>query len=334
VQKAKHRIGSRVGEIPLAKIIAAVIIVLAAIFTVYFISQPGVTAITDTKTVSIQANKTIYLNLFNKIVALRLQNAYNASATFYATETPILYGPISVFSLAPGSSANVSSSGSGFADMNIKLISSGGSSASVEITPLASSLGIRASFGISVLNPANFGGAGAGTTATTTTSISTTSTTATTTVQDTTAIHKQQALTVANNSQTGLLMASYKALYKKDVRCNSTAYNATYLLYHIGPIPGPNSFASVRQFVPTDITASASQLGSQNTYKVTYSTTSPSAQTTGPAVTLNVNIASNTISNVTFTGVFLGNDYAALNDAYLFQNGITGSFCGAYISPT
>src|SRR5271157_295150 len=138
----------------------AAIVFIVAVIAAYLAIQPGVTAITSITTVYLKANQTSYFGVLGNVVALRLQGYSGSAATLYASQSPVLFGPISAISLAPGASANVSSGGSGAADTNIKLVSGSAAGVTLTITPLPSSLGVRASGGITLLNPVSFGAKG------------------------------------------------------------------------------------------------------------------------------------------------------------------------------
>ncbi len=159
--KTRHSIvGPGGGKFKRQGIAVAAVIIVAAIVAAYFLTQPSVTGIASTKTVSLRANQTSYFSVLGSIVVVRLQSSSAGAATFYASQTPVLFGSISLFSLTPGASANVSSSGSGTADMNVRLVSGSATGATVSITPLPASLDVRPSSSVSVLSPLAFGASG------------------------------------------------------------------------------------------------------------------------------------------------------------------------------
>jgi hypothetical protein len=318
----------------------AAVVLLIAIFAAYFVTQPGVTEITTTKTVTLYSNQTSYIGIPSSVVALRLQISSASQATFYASQTPVLLGSVSLFSLAPGASANVSSAGSGSADMNIRLVSSTATAAVVAITPLSPSLGVRTSGMVSVMNPIAFGtanvAAGSGVNSVggaAQTTLSTTVPTVTTSVQPTVSA-AQQALNISNGTALGKLMVNFNNLYKSGKTCDPNTYNITYVRYYSSMPTGPASFYNASQLTPTAMVASAVQTGASGNYKVTYSTVSPSPDTSGPAVTLSVNVATASISNTTFMGVFMDLNYTTVSQIYSFQSTIPNSnHCAAYIPP-
>ncbi len=341
MNKPKSGSGSVGRGKPKARGIAvAAVVLLIVIFAAYFVTQPGVTEITTTKTVTLYSNQTAYIGIPSSVVALRLQSSSASQATFYASQTPVLLGSVSLFSLTPGASANVSSGGSGSADMNIRLVSSTAAAAEVAITPLSPSLGVRASGTVSVMNPIAFGtanvAAGSGVNSVggaASTTISTTVPTVTTSVQPTVSA-AQQALNISNGTMLGKLMVNFNNLYKSDTTCDPNTYNITYVRYYSSMPTGPASFYNASQFTPTAMVASAVQTGSSGNYKVTYSTVSPSSESSGPAVTLMVNTATASVSNTMFEGVFMDLNYTTVSQIYAFQSTIpNNNHCAAYISP-
>ena len=317
-------------------VVAAAALAIAIIILAFFGVQSGAQTITQTGTLSLKQNQTTYLRVFNgSTIAMRLQSSTGTGATIFVSAIPILFGPITAVYLSSGSSANLSSSGTRLADMNVKLNSVSAGSAQVQITPLQSSLGIRVSGNINLLNPVTLAlnlHATSPVGITTTTVTSTTSIATTTVAVNTTASKIQQAMTIANQSSIGALMSKYRTLFRSDVQCTPGLYNSTYLSYYFAAPSGPNSFANVSIFTPTDITVAASPLTKANTYGVVYSTVAPLAVTSGPAVTMVVDVSSHTFANVTLTGIFQGLNYTRLNESYTFQSHILGNPCAALIS--
>jgi hypothetical protein len=321
-----------------------VIAILLVAIAVYFATQPGVTEITSMKTVYLQANQTSYFGLPDGVVAMRLQGYSGNGTTLYASQSPVLFGPVSLISLAAGASANVSGGGSSVADMNIRLVSGSASGVTLVITPLPVSLGVRASGGASVMNPTAFGTSGtssaSGTPASNTPAsksgsavTSTVVSTATTTAQSASGSLQQAALTAANGTAIGKIMLGFKALYKLDAKCDPNTYNITYVAYYSAMPTGPNSFYNISAYAPTNLAASATAL-SASSYKVTYSTTSPVSVTTGPALTLLVNTTTFAVTSPAFMGIFQGFNSTKISQLYAFQNGIpNGNPCAALIAP-
>lgn len=313
----------------------ALIIALIVIYAIYGILVPSVLPITSTRSLSLALNQTQFIKVYNSTTAaIKLKSTSDTGATFYITSVPVLYGPVVSFSLAPASALNVSTDGSQLANMNVRLLSSSSASATVEITPLASALGISPSSSITLLNPASLTNIGASNVTLAISTVSTSSSISTTTIaQNSTQALIQQALTLFNNTGTGALMKEYKALYNQDVACSAGVYNTTYYTYYSKQPPPPVSFTNVSSFTPTDITLNATALSVKNNVLLTYSTVSPSPDTTGPVILAIVNTSSASfIRNLTYTGLFSGFNYSMLNNSYTFQSKILNN-CGAYISP-
>lgn len=333
------------------KWIVIVIVVLLVIYGVFSLLQPGVTSITAAKTLSLSVNQTLFFRINNGgAAAIRLVNVTANHAIFYVTSLPVLYNPVVVVSLAAASSANISSNATQSANMNLELVSSSASGATIIVTPWPTS--VKTSSDISLITPVSFtlSGSAATTTATTTTVTLTTTvsgsgtstattTAAITTTKVTTTVAAvpasfQQALTLLNQTNIGMLMINYKALYIKDAACTSNVYNATYHYYYTGAIPGPESFENVSAETPTNININETEGTAANSVIVTYVAVTPSASWSGPAVKAVLNTgATVALKNVTYTGIYTGLNYTTLSDAYNFQSGVSGA-CGAYITPT
>lgn len=325
---AKPRFKPRIKVSP--KQAAGAVIVLVALYLLYSFLQPGVVVVTSQKTLSFSTNGTQLVKIYNgSTVAIRLISSSNSSATFYVTRTPILYGPVVVVSLYSGMAANVSSDGSQLADMNIRLDSSNGQSASIMLAPLLSSFGIRTSSSVHLLNPTGFGAGGVNviiiTTSTVTTSIPTT------TVNSSSFTLFQHARNLMNQTTIGSLMNKYKTLYMKDINCTASTYNSTYYTYYSMLPPAPLSFENVSVQTPRDITVSESNTTKVNNVLVTYSAVSSSSS--GSVVLALVNVSSSLfLRNVSYVGIYQGLNYTILNNSYIFQSGIRNS-CGALVTP-
>ncbi|MDE1854908.1 MAG: hypothetical protein KGH57_01125 [Candidatus Micrarchaeota archaeon] len=314
--------------------IIGLVAALIVIYIAYGILLPSVVTITSTRSLTLSTNQSQLIKIYNGSPAdMKVVSSSSSSASFYLTSVPVLYGPVVSFSLSPQASLNVSSSGSGTADMNIKLVSSSNSSITVEITPLTAALGIKPSRGVTLLNPASLSNIGTSNiTITTLSTVSTTSTTTTTISTNSTLVLFQQALTLMNKTGTGVLMKNYAALYAKDVACTPSVYNATYTQYYSKHPPAPVDYYNVSLATPTGIKINESKLSKTNVL-LTYSTVSPSPGTTGTAVQAIINTSSSSfIQSLSFTGVYAGFNYTILNKSYAFQSKILNN-CGAYISP-
>ena len=314
--------------------ILALVVALIAIYIVYGVLVPSVIPISSTRTVTLALNQTQFIKIYNgSTAALELRSASVSGASFYITSVPALYNPVVAFTLAPVTSLNVSTGGSTDSDMNIRLISSSNSSATVEITPLFVALHIRPSSSVVLLNPSSLSSIGSGGLSTIST-ISTTSTASTTTiVQNATQSLYQKALTLMNKTGPGMVLKGYSALYKRDVACTSSVYNSTYFSYYNKKPPAPVDFYNLTVHTPTGITINESALKAKDNVLITYSTVSPSPDTTGPAVLSIINTSSsNFLSSLTYTGLYAGLNYSTLNSSYAFQSKILND-CGAYITP-
>jgi hypothetical protein len=332
------------------KKILGIVVLLIIIYFAYGALFPSTITISTTRSLSLSLNQTLFVQIYNGTPsALELHSTSATGATFYITKLPVIYNPLVSFSLSPVSSINVSSSGSGVADMNIQLSSSSATGATIQVTPLQTVLGIRTSPSVSLQNPTGLGGAANSGSATTmpTTTASGTSSQATTTAQATTAattttvvqnantVLLQKALTLITQAGIGGVMTGYGKLYAKDVACNQSAYNAAYSYYnssHKAP-SAPFSFENTTPYIPTAVNINETLLSAKNNVKIVYSLATPSPDTAGPAVTAVVNTSSPSfLQSLTFAGLYFGWNTIVLNRTYTFQSEVTGN-CGAYIAP-
>lgn len=319
--------------------IIVVVVLIAAAAWFLFAGGAPVSQLSSPLNLVLQQNQSAYFRVGNStaISVVSLRSPGNSSAVFYISDLPILNGPMSVVTILSGGGVNLSTSGSSYANINIALLSSNSTGARIKLTPLASSLSIRTSRGVSLVQPPSFFSQGPGVvvnvTITTTAATSSTTVGSTSTILNTTSGRIAAAYSIANASAPGALMLKLKALYEADVHCNASTYNTTYLAQKSRLPTGPFTFVNVTPFVPTDITASAVQAVANN-YLVTYSTVAPSSLSSGPALLIGVNISSATSShilNVTFRGIFQGDNYTMVNSAYAVQSRI-GNACAAYIT--
>ncbi|MDE1846868.1 MAG: hypothetical protein KGH52_02290 [Candidatus Micrarchaeota archaeon] len=300
--------------------------------TVYHISNPT--------SIMLPVNGSAYFTLpgDSSEYSVFLKSATSSSATFYISGLPILVRPISSVTLSGTGSANVSSSGGSIANMNIALQSVSSGSATFELSSIATTLGIRPSASISIINPATGQGSAVTTvvtTATTTVSSSGTSSTVTTTTATTTisnvvsAATQQQVMGLVNNTPLGTLLKNFGVIYAKDTLCAPSIYNQTYQT-KFGSLPsGPNTFANLAQVTPTSLPWAISKAGT-NTFNVTYSTVAPSAQATGSVVVIQINNSTAVINSEKFIGNWAGLNYTLLNAQYNYALGINNN-CAADI---
>ncbi len=320
---------------PSGRQLIAIVVALMIIYIAYGFLSPSVTDISSSSTLSLSQNQTRFVTVYSgSPAAIKLSSTSPAGASFIITSVPVLYGPVVSFALAPDASLNVSTDGSKTADMNIRLVSSTAAGATVEITPFLSELGVKPSSGVTLLNPASLSNIGSSSNSTLTTVTTVSTQTTTVAAHNSSQILFQQALSLLNKTGPGILMKEYKTLYQKDVSCTPALYNSTYATYYSGSKPpAPVSFSNVSAHTPTDVTLNLTALTAKDNVLVTYSTVSPSADSTGPAIIAIINTSSASfLRNLTYTGLYTGLNYSILNSSYSFQSKILNA-CGALISP-
>ncbi|MDE1873550.1 MAG: hypothetical protein KGI04_00305 [Candidatus Micrarchaeota archaeon] len=320
------------------KQIIALVVVLVAVYLVYGVLVPSVVTITSARSLSLAYNQTQFLKIYNgSTAALDLQSTSPSGASFYITSVPVLYGPVVSFSLTPESSLNVSTDGSHAANINIRLVSSSNTGATIELTPLPSALGISISPSVTLLNPSsllNIGPASGGSPTTISSGSSTLSSTLTTTVaQNNTSVTFQQALQLMNKTGPGELMNGLRSLYARDYNCTPSLYNQTYKTYnhaHTQP-PAPVSYYNVSYSTPTKMSINESSTSNKDNVLITYSTTAADPGSTGIALLAIINVSNAAfLRNITYTGIFTGLNYSVLNASYSFERLIPNA-CAALI---
>ncbi len=319
-------------KIGLVHIIIAIIAILIIYFVVSSVFLNQVHQLGAQESFTINKNSTIFYSFPDNSTtyAIFLKNSSTSSATFYISGLPVFTKPIVAITLSGGGSANISSKAGSVADIHITLFSSTNSQATFSLTPLLQGLDVKVSGNVNVINPSTGASSvpiSGNATASTTTSTIPSSSTSTTTI----AVNaNQKVLSGLNSTPIGTLMAEYKALYIKDVQCTPSVYNSTFLSQFGYLPPAPASYQNTTLTTPTNINLNVSKF-SANVYNVTYSTVSPSPETTGTALIVQYNLVSNSVISQKFEGlVFFNQTYAKLDTTYAFQSGINND-CGAYI---
>jgi hypothetical protein len=329
----KHGVKKRRYSIKLiTSVIIVVILIVAAVAT---LSSSNIHYISSPTTVSILQNSSIYYKLpsSQSTFVLYLKNSTNYGSLFYITSIPILSSPVMALSLNSNSSANVSSSNIGIADMHISLLNSNSKGAVIEITPIPTSLGLKPNGQISIIPQATFTEKmlyKGNVVIVSTTTTSSTTTITTTTINQSAIIPVQQIMTFMNSTSYGILANNLNSLYIKDRVCNASVYNATFIRYENIAPTGPNSFYNVSPSVPRSVNITISRLGS-NSYIVTYIGVTPLKSYTSPILIMKLNMSSiSPIVNATFEGPFKYMNYTQVASIYALQSSV-GTFCGAYV---
>ncbi len=342
----KFNTGKIATTVTLAVIVIAIIAYLA-------LSWHGVPVVSLNQTVSLALGKSSYFKLKGQsgTFAMFLQNSSSKYSVIYMSEVPVLTNPISELTLYNGSQLNASTSLSPVADLAVKLLSSGNTSAKVVLTLIPAVYGIKTSPSIIISNPASFY-SGSGKTETTPASSaasvtpsssagktsgtssgpsSSTSGTSTTTTSAISPVKTpiENISSILNYTYIGSLMHNYSILYSSDKACTSSEYNTSFLEFiHQSPT-GPSSFKNVSAATPAGFTANATVVD-KNNYLVIYLPMVSAQGLRGTAVSFNLDSSTATITNLNFNGIYQGLNYTSLLNSYRFQKGLSGS-CGAYM---
>lgn len=327
------------------KILVAILILLFIAIGVVAFSANGAPSVSSATSFSLSPGSSTNFMVQNssKTYTLYVQSASTAAANLYISAYPVLANPILSVTGAPGAAYNISTSGTGSANINLKIVSSNATSVKVQLTPIPVGLSIPASAYATVINPSPLPTSGTQTPATTTVSTttvptttvagsgSTTVTTAASTSTTTVAQVQVSAAIVAlaNATYLGALMSNLNFLYAKAAAsCTAPLYNQSFkanLGYAAVP---PQDYYNVSASTPTSYNTTISTAGS-NAYVVKYAVTTPSKSNSGVVITYNLS-STGAVTNPTFSGIFAGANYTALESAYKTQAAISGP-CAALI---
>ncbi len=333
---AVHR--KRGGGRKIAYAIAAIIII--AIAATYLVgASNSVPTVSSSQQLSLSMNGTEYFSLpgNSSINVLFLSHSSDSGITLYLTQTPVMAKPIQAISLSRLQSVNASTADTQTADIQIKLLSSNSSAATLSITPVPAGLAIGAQQFPLVENG---GEAYSSTTtvqtttvqsgsqgSTTTASSTSVATTAATTAQS---IPTAQIMTVINGSSIGQLLTNFNSLYVQDKACTQSQYNSSYVYYYKSAPSGPYTYYNVSPETPTGFTITIAGTGT-DLYNATYAINLPSAPAAQKIVA--VQVSTSTYSVVSYKFLSPGLNLSTFTNTYNFQSSVSGD-CGAYISPT
>ncbi len=336
-------------------VIAIVVIAIAVLLDLA--SNPhGTPVLNSNRTFTITNGQSAYFEIGGSKgrFALLLKNTTSTYSVVYISRVPVLINPITVFGISKGQSVNISTAGTGVADVQVKLISSSSRNATLELVPIPSLFAIKPSPGVEIMSPASL--YSNSTVATNSIIVPTVPQNANSAVQNSSsnAIVVQPTTSPApppshpgstplenisvllNTTYIATLMNNLNALYVQDQACTASGYNTTFLAYR-SQIPGAAGeqpvgsfdFANQSMVTPRSVSVSATQQG-RNLYAVAYSVVARSSQTSGRVVSFNFTGDSGVVTNLKFQGIFYGENYTDVNSAYAFQRSISGN-CGAYI---
>lgn len=310
-------------------------IILIALAAYLLLPKSQAFSLTHQTNMTMALNSTASLMLPGdaSVYVLYLEAVGNNSALVYLARQPILSNQILVLSLQTGKQAKINTYNGSATNLEITLLSSGANSARLSLIPVSTALGISPSSTSYFIQPSvlsnNLIYQNTTNVTVVTTSTTSTSTSVTTTVSSGNVIPTAQIMQEVNNSVFGILMNNYDTLYKKDVVCNQSVYNSTFIKYETTKPVGPFDFHNASLTTPTSLSSSMSYMKGKE-YLVAYNSTAPSKRTTGVALLLTLNFSSGLITNSTFTGVYSGLNYSEVYKVYAFQSGIN-NFCGTYI---
>lgn len=337
--------GIRMPKVNLPYIIVALIIIAVIVAALAISGANSVSTIGYNKSYTLAQGQAVYFRPGNAgaKTTMLLSNTTNNSAVLYISTVPILLNNAYRLTLIQGEVANVSTNGSQFANLQVRLNYLSGGEASLTLTVIPSDFGVRPSYTVvPLVQPAAATSAAASNASTSTgTAKSTQNSTATAASHSTgntspastpqaILLSDSQVMGIVNTTSYGMLMSKLKAIYVKDSACTSATYNTTYTsLLHSSPA-APYTYSQQLAITPTGLNFSVSH-GKGTNYEVAYYTAGRTTAASGPALYLWINSSrSSPVVNATFEGIFSGQDYSVVNSTYNTQAGIA-SDCAVYI---
>jgi hypothetical protein len=304
----------------LVEVVIALIIIYA--IASWAIGATSVTYINSPANVTF-TNATSLFMISGNEYAVSVISSTSSSAQIYVTKVPAFQNPTFAVTMYLDNTTNFNGTAGRYANMQLKLLSTGSKSAVVEVTPIPGTIVLnptasRITVVGSTLTPVAVGGEVSVTTVPTTSVPSATtsvSTTATTTIGGQ-AGSLLKAQSILASSEYFSLMNNYTILYKETVNCTPGVYNLTFEAHnHFAP-SGPSAYSNVSLVTPYSVVLNVTNSSNNNVYLATYKTLSRSTLTTGTALVVKINVTVGQIANVTYAGAFYGQNYADLASSY------------------
>jgi hypothetical protein len=302
--------------------VLAVIVIIVVIAAVALLLSGGAPTLSTSKTLSLSRNSTYSFHLAgdSNLSSVMVESVSGSNSVVYIGRTPILLNDMAVVQLSTGQSANVSLIGSSTADLGISLVSVSGDSATLNLTYLPSSFGVKVSSGVKMIRPeGTVAPTGAQTTAAATTIEATTTVAASTTtvaVSTTTALNVNltaQAIISANGTAVGKVITGFSGIFiKQHSECTQQTYDIEFAAMYGTTPSGSLTFQNASLVAPEYVTSSAQSLGN-NIYNITYTEVVPSGNR--HFATVEYNMTGNYTTTSVFNGDF-GRSYSAVLENY------------------
>jgi|GEM_PF-5776721 len=127
------------------------------------------------------------------------------------------------------------------------------------------------------------------------------------------------------------IMLNYTTMYADEVNCTPAMYNKTYYnLWGISP-SGGDTYANITSVVPYKLTLNITN-STPELYTATYVTYSRNSSFSGNAITIGIDLSTNSITSTSLEGAYYGMNATTLEGGYLKANRV--GVCGALICST
>ncbi len=323
-----------------------IIAVIVALIIVYFVAtwvlgSLSSVNITGPTTLNVTA-KTSLFYLGGSQYTINFVSSSSPTAVVSVTRLPYFINPTMYVTLYLDNDTNVNGAGT-YANMQLRLLATGKSGASVAISPLPLSYAISPSSSrITLVVPSlQLSNSSQQTTTSTTTTGSSTSSSSTTAGPTTTITQYSQqynnALNVTKESEYYPAMVNYTNLYASVKNCTASLYNTTFInrFGHLANTTAvTDTYENISALLPYQMTFALTN-SSATAWTATYATVAKTSTFTTTALVININSYSKVITSqqLTATGIFSGENVTQLKNGYVSASGI-GNACGIWITGT
>jgi len=302
-------------------VIAVIIIVVAVVASLTILS--GAVGISGPTKLTLTSTPTVVkLQGGQYVLLLSKTNPSADTAYILIGKSPIFVSQTLNVTLLLDNFTKVNA-GTTYANMEVYLDAITSNSVSVTLTPLQTYLDEQPDSGrIAVVSASAY--------STTSVTVSVQSTTiSTSTTINSTQSAEQRIVGLLKNNPYYPLMANYTADYANTASCTGDLYNSSYILHYTKSPYGPFTYQNITAVTPYLLARNITNVGNGD-WAVVYSTVSQTSRSTGPALTITMNLTSGLPVNTIFSGAWEGQSYDSLMTG-LSDAAIVGNACGILV---
>ncbi len=302
-------------------VIAVIIIVVAVVASLAILS--GAVGISGPTKLTLTSTPTVVkLQGGQYVLLLSKTNPSSDTAYILIGKSPIFVSQTLNVTLLLDNFTKVNA-GTTYANMEVYLDAVTSNSVSVTLTPLQTYLDEQPDSGRIVVVSAS-----AYSTTSVTISVQSTTISTSTTINSTQSA-EQRIIGLLKNNLYYPLMANYTTDYANTASCTGDLYNSSYILHYTKSPYGPFTYQNITAVTPYLLARNITNVGNGD-WAVVYSTVSQTSRSTGPALTITMNLTSGLPVNTIFSGAWQGQSYDSLMTG-LSDAAIVGNACGILV---